>query len=440
MRPGDSGIPVERAPTQATQEGRARAPGDDARRRANEENRSAAGQAQHSERSGAPATAARKAGESGKRPGVDQRNNPGSAEVGASGAKTGEANTALGAEADEALRPLDHDAAMGDGASDAAAMATNPALQEPRAAWATAGATSGSEPADPATRAEQLAGAAQVLEGANGMATPGAVEMRQAGMAAAQRQGSVGASITDEGQLNGHKAFEGDAVSEVSSTAEATQGLEGATLSAGQARFTEALQVAQRGFNQQGDPSLTPTPGGASAGVAGVAPLASGPATWGGPSASASGMPHAFETAVAAPLLQPGFAQAMGSRITTLVKDGIERASIRLNPAEMGPVAVKLALEGTQVRVEMSADMAATRQVLEQALPSLASALREAGFTLSGGGVFQQPQGQAGDDPSRQGREGSASAASALDELGSDAPVPSSARARVTDSLVDVFA
>jgi flagellar hook-length control protein FliK len=103
-------------------------------------------------------------------------------------------------------------------------------------------------------------------------------------------------------------------------------------------------------------------------------------------------MPNTFDTTVATPLHQPGFAPALGTRITTLIKDGIERASIRLNPAEMGPVAVQLALEGTQVRVEMSADMAATRQVLEQALPSLASAMKDAGFTLTGGGVFQQPQ------------------------------------------------
>lgn len=116
------------------------------------------------------------------------------------------------------------------------------------------------------------------------------------------------------------------------------------------------------------------------------------------------------EAYVATSPQDPTFAPAFGARITTLVKDGIERASIRLNPAEMGPVAVKLAIEGQQVRVEMAADLAATRQVLEQALPSLAGALRDAGFTLSGGGVFQQPpqsrEGSSGDDSSRERRNG----------------------------------
>lgn len=78
---------------------------------------------------------------------------------------------------------------------------------------------------------------------------------------------------------------------------------------------------------------------------------------------------------------------AFSARIATLVQEGVEHARVHLNPVDMGPVTLQLALEGQQVRVDMTAEMAATRQVLEHALPTLAGALREAGFTLSGGGV-----------------------------------------------------
>jgi len=97
-------------------------------------------------------------------------------------------------------------------------------------------------------------------------------------------------------------------------------------------------------------------------------------------------------------LESPEFVPALSARVATLVRDGIEEARIQLNPAEMGPVAVQLALEGSNVRVDLAAEMESTRQILEQSLPSLASALRESGFTLTGGGVFQQSRDSGGDD------------------------------------------
>lgn len=97
-------------------------------------------------------------------------------------------------------------------------------------------------------------------------------------------------------------------------------------------------------------------------------------------------------------LESPDFVPALSARVATLVRDGIEEARIQLNPAEMGPVAVQLALEGSDVRVDLAAEMESTRQILEQSLPSLASALRESGFTLTGGGVFQQSRDSDGDD------------------------------------------
>ncbi|MBP6765395.1 MAG: flagellar hook-length control protein FliK, partial [Rubrivivax sp.] len=69
-----------------------------------------------------------------------------------------------------------------------------------------------------------------------------------------------------------------------------------------------------------------------------------------------------------------------------------EHARLHLNPADMGPVMVQIQLDGAAAQIHMSADHPATRQALEQAMPALASGLREAGLTLAGGGVFEQPQ------------------------------------------------
>ena len=71
----------------------------------------------------------------------------------------------------------------------------------------------------------------------------------------------------------------------------------------------------------------------------------------------------------------------------------MQSALLQLNPAEMGPISVKILLDGQAARVDFQADLAHTRSVIEASLPALASALQDAGLTLAGGGVFQQSAG-----------------------------------------------
>ena len=64
----------------------------------------------------------------------------------------------------------------------------------------------------------------------------------------------------------------------------------------------------------------------------------------------------------------------------------MQQAELHLNPAEMGPVSIQIALDGSEARIEFGADLAATRA--PSSAPARARrALRDAGFTLAGGGV-----------------------------------------------------
>jgi flagellar hook-length control protein FliK len=92
---------------------------------------------------------------------------------------------------------------------------------------------------------------------------------------------------------------------------------------------------------------------------------------------------------LSAPVYSAEFAQALGAQVSLLARDGVQQAELHLNPADMGPISVQIEVQGQQARVDFSADAAATREVIERGLPELASALREQGLTLSGGGVFQ---------------------------------------------------
>ncbi len=102
--------------------------------------------------------------------------------------------------------------------------------------------------------------------------------------------------------------------------------------------------------------------------------------------------PAWHEARLAPAIDTPAFAAALGTHLTLFVREGVQQARLHLNPAEMGPIAVQISLQGNAAHVELVAEHAATRQVLEQAMPVLAGALRDHGLTLAGGGVFDQPR------------------------------------------------
>lgn len=107
-----------------------------------------------------------------------------------------------------------------------------------------------------------------------------------------------------------------------------------------------------------------------------------------GSSAAMTGAAYALGT----PVDSPEFPQAMATQISYFVREGIQQAQLHLNPAEMGPVSVQIALNGQQAQVDFAAASSATRAAIENSLSDLAASLQSAGFTLTGGGVSQQSQ------------------------------------------------
>lgn len=118
---------------------------------------------------------------------------------------------------------------------------------------------------------------------------------------------------------------------------------------------------------------------------------------------------------LATPLDDAQFPRAFGVQVSVLARDGVQQAELHLNPAEMGPVSVQIVMDGTQARIDFGADAAGTRQLIEHSLPDLAAALREAGLTLTGGGVSQHPSGR-GDSGAAPGQHGESATAPGDDD------------------------
>lgn len=162
----------------------------------------------------------------------------------------------------------------------------------------------------------------------------------------------------------------------------AVDGSAAAALSDELLNLSDAASDAPRGMGASESTPLAP------AGVTASA-LASGVSAHGAtaaPAAAGSGV----TVQVATPLGAPDFSQALATQLTTLARNGVQEATLQLNPAEMGPIAVKIVLDGAQAQIDFAAEQARTRAALEAGLPTLAAALHGAGLTLTGGGVFER--------------------------------------------------
>ncbi len=143
------------------------------------------------------------------------------------------------------------------------------------------------------------------------------------------------------------------------------------------------------------------------------------------------------------PLDAPDFSHALGLQVSVLAKGGVQHAELQLNPADMGPVSVQIVMDGTRAQVNFGADMAATRQALEAGMPVLASALRDAGFTLAGGGVSQHSRGRSDSGDARdQAVSGTRSARRMVDAATADIEAAARTATRRTVRLggLDLYA
>lgn len=163
-------------------------------------------------------------------------------------------------------------------------------------------------------------------------------------------------------------------------------------------------------------------------GIAGSAPLAA-------PRAPAAAAP---QPAVPVPLPMPadpsaGFDDGFGTRIAWMAEQRLGHAEIRLNPEHVGPIDVRVELDGDRVRAEFQSAHAEVRQAIEASLPRLRELLGQHGLQLGQADVGQRQAGQDG-----SAARGDA-AARGESRPGDDAPPATAAQVRLR-GLLDEYA
>ncbi|NIA01274.1 MAG: hypothetical protein GWP13_00650 [Planctomycetia bacterium] len=113
---------------------------------------------------------------------------------------------------------------------------------------------------------------------------------------------------------------------------------------------------------------------------------------------------------VTTPLNQAGWDQALGERIQWLASQNIQGARISLNPANLGPMEVRIQIQNDQASIQFTSAHGVVREALEAALPRLRDMFEASGVELvdvdvAGQSFAEQQRGADGED-SRAARAG----------------------------------
>jgi flagellar hook-length control protein FliK len=133
------------------------------------------------------------------------------------------------------------------------------------------------------------------------------------------------------------------------------------------------------------------------AGIAGTTPLATASRPLAAPALPPLPMPAHPDA---------GFDEGFGTRLVWMAEQRVGHAEIRLNPEHVGPIEVRVQLDGEQVRAEFHSAHAEVRQAIEASLPRLRELLAQHGLQLGQADVGQGQAGREGADarPAAPGR------------------------------------
>lgn len=137
-------------------------------------------------------------------------------------------------------------------------------------------------------------------------------------------------------------------------------------------------------------------------------------------------------------LLQHDAAGQLRERVNLMVRQNIQVAEIRLDPAGLGQMQIKIDMQQDQASVQFVVQQPQAKELLEQQLPRLREMLQQQGILLSEGQVQQQSQQQ------RQSAQHSGqgnSSGHGNGESGDDIPATQvQVSAAVSERLVDYYA
>lgn len=91
-----------------------------------------------------------------------------------------------------------------------------------------------------------------------------------------------------------------------------------------------------------------------------------------------------------------GWDRALGKNMLMMAKDGVQKATIQMKPAELGLLNIQVSIQQDQLNVNITSNLAVTRDLLESALPRLREQFSQQGFSQLNVDISDQHQAGTG--------------------------------------------
>jgi len=144
---------------------------------------------------------------------------------------------------------------------------------------------------------------------------------------------------------------------------------------------------------------------------------------------------------VHAPVEQPTrWAAEFGDRLAWVASNRFSAATLQMNPPQLGPIEVRILLNGDQANVSFAAVQPQTREAIQQALPALATSFAAQGLSLGQTSVGRENLQQGGGGNGNGAGNGGPAGTLVAEGAGVDALTGGGGVTRGGQGLVDTFA
>lgn len=95
-------------------------------------------------------------------------------------------------------------------------------------------------------------------------------------------------------------------------------------------------------------------------------------------------------TTLGLPLHHPRWADGLSDRVVWMVNQGVQSADLKLNPANLGQIDVRITVSDGQATVNFTSPHQHVRDAIESAMPRLREMMQDGGMSLAGANVSDQ--------------------------------------------------
>ena len=117
---------------------------------------------------------------------------------------------------------------------------------------------------------------------------------------------------------------------------------------------------------------------------------------------SSTPLSNTLTTSIATNIQNPNWSQQMTQQVSYMIKGGFQQADIKLNPAHLGPMEIKLTMNDDNANISFVTQHAPVRDAIDAAMPRLKEMLEQQGLNLSDANVSTQSEQKQANTDSQQ--------------------------------------